>query len=120
MKITYSHMETHFRKQVESDLAHSVQKLERLLKKYDPDLVLLHCSLETIERTQQFSFGLSLSLPTGNLHSANTAADVRSSAKGAIAELEKQVKKHQQKLRKDYEWKRKRARGLIKPGELPA
>jgi ribosomal subunit interface protein len=120
MKVTYSHMETHFRKEVESDLAHGIEKLERLLKKYDPDLVLLHCSLETIERTERFSFALSLSLPTGNLHSVSTAADIRSSAKGAIAELEKQVKKHQQKLRKDYEWKRKRARGLIKPGELPA
>jgi ribosome-associated translation inhibitor RaiA len=31
-------------------------------------------------------------------------------AKGAFAELESQVKKHQQKLRKDYVWKRKRAR----------
>jgi ribosomal subunit interface protein len=120
MKVTYSHMETHFRKEVESDLNHGIQKLERLLKKYEPDLVLLHSSLERIERTDHFSFALSLSLPTGNLHAASTAADLRSSAKGAIAELEKQVKKHQQKLRKDYEWKRKRGRSIIKPGEIPA
>jgi len=120
MNVTYSHMETHFRKHVELDLARGIQKLERLLKKYDPDLVLLHSSLETIERTAQFSFALTLSLPTGTLHAASTTADVRSSAKSAMAELEKQVKKHQQKLRKDYEWKRKRARSLIKPGELPA
>jgi len=120
MKITYSHMEMHFRKEVEPDLAHSVEKLEKLLKKYDPDLVHLHTSVETIERTAQFTFALSLALPTGTLHSVSTAADLRSSAKGAFAELEKQVKKHQQLLRKDYEWKRKRGRGIIKPGELPA
>jgi ribosomal subunit interface protein len=120
MKITYSHMGTHYRKEVERDLAHCVEKLEKLLKKYDPDLVHLHTSIETIERTAQFSFALSLALPNGTLHSVSTASDLRSSAKGAFAELEKQVKKHQQLLRKDYEWKRKRGRGIIKPGELPA
>ena len=120
MKITYSHMEPHFRKEVESDLNHGIRKLERLLKKYDPDLVQIHTSMEKIERTAEFSFALSLALPTGNLHSVSTAPDLRSSAKRAIAELESQVKKHQQKLRKDYEWKRKRGRGIAKPGELPA
>jgi ribosomal subunit interface protein len=120
MKITYSHMETQLRKEVEPDLAHGIQKLERILQKYDPDLVLLHSSVEKIERTGKFDFALTLNLPTGTLHSVGTAADVRSSAKGAIAELEKQVKKHQQKLRKDYEWKRKRGRGIAKPGELLA
>jgi ribosomal subunit interface protein len=113
-------MEPEFRKTVEPDLNHCIEKLERLLKKYDPDLVHLHSAVEAIERTGQFSFSLTLALPTGNLHAASTAADLRSSAKGTIAELETQVKKHQQKLRKDYEWKRKRGRGIIKPGELPA
>jgi len=120
MKVTYSHMETHFRKEVEADLGRGIQKLEKLLKKYDPDLVQLNSSMEKIERTAQFSFALSLALPTGNLHAVNTAADARKCAKGALAELEAQVKKHQQKLRKDYEWKRKRGRGLPKTGELPA
>ena len=120
MKVTYSHMEAEYRKTIQPDMSHCIEKLERLLKKYDPDLVQLHTSLETIERTAQFSFALSLALPTGTLHAVATASDVRSSAKGALAELEGQVKKHQQKLRKDYEWKRKRHRGIPKTGELPA
>jgi len=33
---------------------------------------------------------------------------VRASCKKAFSELEVQVKKHQERLRKDYEWKRKR------------
>jgi hypothetical protein len=36
----------------------------------------------------------------------------------AFAEIEAQVKKHQQKLRKDYVWKRKGGRGLPKLGEI--
>ena len=39
-------------------------------------------------------------------------------AKVAFAEIESQVKKHQEKLRKDYVWKRKRPRGALKPGEI--
>src|ERR1700749_4244780 len=101
MKITYSHMEVHFRKEVEHDLMHGIAKMEKLLKKYDPDLVQLHTSVEKIERTAEFSFALNLTLPTGTLHCVNTSADARSCAKGALAELEAQVKKHQQKLRKD-------------------
>jgi ribosome-associated translation inhibitor RaiA len=120
MKITYGHMDVEIRKRVEKDLSHGVEKLQRLLKRYQPDLVQLHSAMERIERTEQFCFSLNLALPTGTLHAVKTAGDARSSAKGAFAELEAQVKKHQQKLRKDYEWKHKRGRGVMKPGELPA
>jgi ribosomal subunit interface protein len=119
MKITYSRIEVEVRKAVETDLKHAIEKLQKLLKRYAPDLVHLHSSMEKIERTAQFSFSLNLALPTGTLHAVATADDARSSAKGAFAELETQVKKHQQKLRKDYEWKRKRRPGIPKLGELP-
>jgi ribosome-associated translation inhibitor RaiA len=49
-----------------------------------------------------------LSLPTGTLHATAASTSVRSSCKKAFTELEAQVKKHQSRLRKDYEWKRKR------------
>ena len=120
MKITYSHIEVEVRKAIDTDSKHAIEKLQRLLKRYAPDLVHLHSSMEKIERTAQFCFSLNLALPTGTLHAVATADDARSSAKGAFAELETQVKKHQQKLRKDYEWKRKRGRGVPKLGELPA
>jgi ribosome-associated translation inhibitor RaiA len=44
-------------------------------------------------------------------------ADVRKSVKAAFAEIEAQVKKHQEKLRKDYTWKRKRPRVIPQPDE---
>lgn len=116
MKITYGHMEVESRKTVEKDMLHCVEKLQKLLKRYAPDLVHLHTALETIERTTQFCFSLNLVLPTGTLHATSTKGDLRSSAKTAFSELESQVKKHQAKLRKDYEWKRKSGRGVLKPG----
>ena len=117
MKITYSHMEAGFRELIEKECAHNVEKLKRLLKRYDPDLVQLHSSLEKTPRRVEWNFSLNLALPTGTLHATGSGADVLASARAAFAEIEGQVKKHQEKLRKDHEWKRKRPRGTLKAGE---
>ena len=122
MKITYSHIEPELRETVEHETQHYVDKLNRLLKRYPADSVLLHESLGKNPHQHEFSFALNLTLPTGTLHATGTGpdADVRASAKAAFAEIERQVKKHQEKLRKDYVWKRKRPRGALKPGEAPS
>lgn len=112
MKITYSGIDAEVRKFVEEESKHSIQKLNRLLKRYSPDLVQLHGSLEKAPRKTEFSFSLHLTLPTGVLHATGVGGNVRMSLKAAFAEINAQVKKHQQKLRKDYIWKRKRPRGL--------
>jgi ribosomal subunit interface protein len=119
MKITYSHIESQFHGAVDIESAHHVEKLNRLLKHYPPDSTLLHCSIEKTPHKPEFGFSVNLAMPTGALHATGYAEDVRTSVKAAFAELEKQLKKHQAKVRKDYIWKRKRARGILRPGELP-
>lgn len=116
MKITYSHIETEFRQTVEQESKRHIEKLNRLLKRYAPDLVVLHGSLEKTPRKTEYNFSVNLILPTGTLHASGAGAEVRSSVKVSFAELETQVKKHQEKLRKDYMWKRKRGRALSKAG----
>jgi ribosome-associated translation inhibitor RaiA len=118
MKITYSQIEVESRESVEKECGRHIEKLNRLLKRYDPDLVQLHCSLEKTPRRIEYGFSLNLTLPTGSLQATGLGADPRAGAKVAFAEIESQVKKHQEKLRKDYIWKRKRARGPLKPGEV--
>jgi ribosomal subunit interface protein len=120
MKITYSNIQTEFRHAIEVEAEHHIEKLKRLLKRYAPDLVLLHGSLEKMPRKTEYNYSLNLTLPTGTLHATGAGPDVRSSVKAAFAELELQVKKHQEKLRKDYVWKRKRGRGVSKLGEATA
>jgi ribosomal subunit interface protein len=120
MKITYSHIEVRFREAIETDFAHQVAKLERLLKRYESDSLQLHASLEEAPRKGGFNFSLHLALPTGKLHATGRATDVLGSAKEAFAEIQVQAKKHQEKVRKDYVWKRKRGRGVPKLGEAPA
>jgi ribosome-associated translation inhibitor RaiA len=106
MKITYSHIELEYRITIEHETERHADKLNRLLKHYAVDLVHLHGSLEKTPHKPEFQYALNL---TGTLHATASGTLPLGATKGAFAELEKQVKKHQQKLRKDYVWKRKRA-----------
>ena len=117
MTITYSNIDADVRRFVEDESAHFIEKLNRLLKRYSPDLVLLHGSIEKTPHKNEFSYSLNLTLPTGTMHATGVGADVRKSVKAAFAEIESQVKKHQAKLRKDYIWKRKRPHAVPQPDE---
>jgi ribosome-associated translation inhibitor RaiA len=110
MKTSFSHIRADLRQAVERVAGHHQQKLEKLLKRFAPDLVQLHGGLEQRPRKSDFSFSLNLALPTGTLHATGIAPDASSSVRAAFVELEGQLKKHKEKLRKDYEWKRKRPR----------
>jgi ribosome-associated translation inhibitor RaiA len=120
MKITYSHIEPEFQEAIEHETERQAEKLNRLLKHYAADLVYLHESLEKTPHKQEFNFSVNLNVPTATLYATGVGADALGSAKAAFAELEKQVKKHQAKLRKDYVWKRKRAIGVPTPNEAPS
>jgi ribosome-associated translation inhibitor RaiA len=106
LSISYKHVEAP--KPAEAEVERHISKLRKLLQSYSPDLVQLHGTFAKNPRTDERSCTLNLSLPTGTLHATGTGASVRTSCKKAFGELVAQVKKHQAKLRKDYEWKRKR------------
>jgi ribosomal subunit interface protein len=106
--ISYKHVDSH--EAVEEQSARYIAKLSRLLKSYQPDLVQLHGVFSRNPHNQEHSFSVNLSMPTGTLHATGIGNNVRASCKKAFSELEVQVKKHQERLRKDYEWKRKRPR----------
>ena len=106
LTINYKHVESH--KSVETEVERQISKLEKLLQSYSPDLVQLHGAFSKTPRTDETSFTLNLSLPTATLHATGTGSTVRTSCKKAFSDLEAQVKKHQARLRKDYEWRRKR------------
>lgn len=110
MKISFCKLQEEFRQDFDLVSNRHISKLEKLLKRYVPDLVQLHGAFEQHSRKTQYDCSLNLILPTGTLHATGEGPDVRQSTKLAFLELESQVKKHQARLRKDYEWKRKRER----------
>jgi len=119
MKITYTHIEAEVRESISQEFERHIDKLNRLLVRYAPDLVQLHACVEKVPHKPKSSFSLNLTLPTGTLHASGEGSDVRAGAKIAFAEIETQVKKHQEKLRKDYVWKRKGRLAPLKLSEVP-
>jgi ribosomal subunit interface protein len=110
LSMSYKHVESH--EDVEKDVDRHVEKLNKFLKAYAPDLVQLHGVFAVNPHKEEYSCTLNLSLPTGSLHATGTGKNVRAGCKQAFSELESQTKKHQSLLRKDYQWKRKRPREL--------
>jgi ribosomal subunit interface protein len=110
MKITISYRHVETPQAIESALGRHLSKIQKLLKSYQPDLVQLHGGFEKQPHRAEYIFSANLSLPTGTLHANGEGPDPATSARKAFVELEKQIKKHQARLRKDYEWKRKRGR----------
>ncbi len=103
MKICIRYSNVEFPKVVEAEVAHRVEKIEKLLKRYAPDLVQLHGSFEKHLHKAEFTCSIDLSLPTGTLCASAPGPNPRVSARNAFAELEAQIKKHQALLRGDYE-----------------
>jgi ribosome-associated translation inhibitor RaiA len=117
VKTSFSYKQIESREQTEKEVNQSAKRLEKFLKRFAPDLVQLHGAFERIPRKNSFVLSLSLSLPSGTLHATGEANNAAGSVRAAFAEVLAQLKKHMAKLRKDYEWKRKRARrSLITDG----
>jgi ribosome-associated translation inhibitor RaiA len=108
ISISYRHIESP--QIVEKALNRHILKVDKLLKSYEPDLVQLHGGFEKQPHKAEYVFSLNLSLPTGTLHATGGGPDPSAGARKAFVELESQIKKHQSRLRKDYEWKRKRGK----------
>ena len=113
MKINISYRHVESAQAVESALDRHVSKIGKLLKSYQPDLVQFHGGFEKQPHRAEYIFSANLSLPTGTLHANGEGPDLRTSARNAFVELEKQIKKHQALLRRDYEWKRKRGKAEL-------
>jgi ribosomal subunit interface protein len=106
VSISYKHVDS--QKPVEVEVTRRLDKLNRLLKSYEPDLVQIKGVFSKNQRTEEQSLILTLSLRTGTLHATGNGKNVLAGCKKAFSEIEMQIKKHQSLLRREHEWKRKR------------
>jgi ribosome-associated translation inhibitor RaiA len=117
MKLSVSFKDVERHNPIEKEVERAVAKLNTLLKSYEPDLVQLHAVFSKVPRTEEHALALNLTLPTGTLHATASNEHLRAVCKKAFSEINAQVKKHQARLRKDYEWKRKRPRARPRTAE---
>lgn len=106
VSISYKHVEEE--KPVQVEVTRRLDKLNRLLKSYKPDMVQLRGVFAMNPHTEERSCALTLSLPNGTLHASANGKNVLAGCKKAFSEIETQVKKHQSRLRREHEWTRSR------------
>ena len=92
---------------VERELQQHVQKLERYLQAFRPDLVHLHGTINHHNR-EGFTISLNLRLPTGQLASQENGHAVNGAIKVAFTDLISQLKRHKELIRNEHRWRRGR------------
>lgn len=104
---------------VEREIQHQLQKLERRLHVFKPELVHLRAIVEQ-ENSRSASASLNLRLPSGQMAAQRSGENALAAVKSAFADLFAQVTKHKDLLR--GHWTRKAARrgGREPLAELPA
>ena len=108
MNVSISYMDLRSQESVTTEVTRRLDKLGRLLRSYQPDLVQIKGVFSKNQRTDEESLVLTLSLPTGTLHATGNGKNVLAGCKKAFSDIEMQIKKHQSLLRREHEWNRKR------------
>lgn len=90
---------------VEHEIQQHVEKLQRRLKVFSPDLVHLHGTVDCGSGPKAgCTVSLNLRLPTGQLSAEDSGANAKGAVKKAFAELISQVNKHKGLLRSEHKW----------------
>jgi RNA polymerase sigma factor (sigma-70 family) len=92
---------------VEHEFQHQLQKLQRRLHIFKPDLVNFHAIVEQ-ENSRSASTSMNLRLPSGQMAAQKSGENALAAVKSAFADLMSQVTKHKEVLR--GHWTRKSAR----------
>ena len=104
---------------VEREFKHQLDKLERRLQVFKPELVHFHAILE-LQNAHSAKASLNLRLPSGQMAAQKPGETAMAAIKSAFADLLSQVKKHKELLRGNFNWKRRRAPGKERTAESVA
>ena len=105
--------------EVEREFQNQIQKLERRLQAFNPDLVHFHAIVDQ-QNGQGPSTSLNLRLPSGQLAVQNSGDTLVTAIKTAFADLLSQLKRHMDMLRGDWSRKRRQSgRGQVVEPSVP-
>ncbi|MGA8761708.1 MAG: hypothetical protein WB562_02375 [Candidatus Sulfotelmatobacter sp.] len=92
---------------VEKDIQHQIEKLQKRLQVFRPDLIHLKAVIEELSAREGTSVSLNLRLPSGQMAVQSTASTAASAVKIAFEDLLQQVNKHKELLRASHKWQRR-------------
>ena len=91
---------------VEKDIQHQIEKLQKRLQVFVPELVHLKGMVEEISPREGVSVPLNLRLPSGQMAVQASAPTAAAAVKTAFEDLMQQVNKHKEILRASHKWQR--------------
>jgi DNA-directed RNA polymerase specialized sigma24 family protein/ribosome-associated translation inhibitor RaiA len=91
---------------VERDIQHQIEKLQKRLQVFRPELIHLKGVVEEISPREGTSVSLNLRLPSGQMAVQVSAANAAAAVKSAFEDLLQQVNKHKEILRASHKWQR--------------
>jgi DNA-directed RNA polymerase specialized sigma24 family protein/ribosome-associated translation inhibitor RaiA len=93
---------------VEKDVQHQIDKLQKRLQVFRPELVHLKGVVEEVSAKEGTSVSLNLRLPSGQMAAQASAPTASAAVKASFEDLLQQVNKHKDLLRASHKWKRDR------------
>ncbi|MCI0354893.1 MAG: hypothetical protein L0099_07635, partial [Acidobacteria bacterium] len=93
---------------VEKEFRHHVDKLDRRLHVFRPDLVHLHAKVARNSAPAKVAVSLNLRLPSGQLAAAEKAPTAVAAVKACFKDLLGQLTKHKELLRSQHKWRRQK------------
>jgi DNA-directed RNA polymerase specialized sigma24 family protein/ribosome-associated translation inhibitor RaiA len=101
---------------VEKDIQHQIEKLQKRLQVFRPELIHLKGVVEEISPREGTSVSLNLRLPSGQMAVQVSAANAAAAVKSAFEDLLQQVNKHKEILRASHKWQRGKRGDSSRPG----
>ncbi len=92
---------------LENEIQQHVQKLEKRLQVFRPELIHLHGTLDHAPR-EAFGVSLNLRLPSGQLSVQNSGSSASAALKVAFTDLISQLRRHKELLRSQHKWQRQK------------
>jgi RNA polymerase sigma factor (sigma-70 family) len=93
---------------VEKDLQHQIEKLQKRLQVFRPELIHLKGSVEELSAREGSCVSLNLRLPSGQMAAQSKATTAVAAVKSAFEDLLQQLTKHKDLLRSSHKWTRRR------------
>jgi DNA-directed RNA polymerase specialized sigma24 family protein len=103
---------------VEKDIQYQIEKLQKRLQVFRPELVHLKGMVEEISPREGTSVSLNLRLPSGQMAVQTSAPSAATAVKTAFEDLLQQVKKHKDLLRASHKWQRGKRGTSARPGAI--
>jgi len=100
---------------VEKDVQHQIEKLQKRLQVFRPELIHLRGVVEEISPREGTSVSLNLRLPSGQMAVQTRASMPSAAVKNAFEDLLQQVNKHKDLLRSSHKWQRDRRGNSARP-----